>query len=228
MKITLIRIIRAAMALALVSAIVLAARAANQEGVSRDADPVVPLIVIEDVPLPDAIRNLARQMRLNFILDPRVPGSTFGPGRSLHNPNVSGRWANTTAHAALDSLLKDHKLLMITNPATTIARIAPASAGVKPLTTDQVRADTNGVIPLLVMEDLPLAAAIRKLGSAAHLNISLDERLSTPEFDRQGTVSLRWERITATQALAALLDNYDLLMTDDPATTSVRITTKRK
>jgi hypothetical protein len=123
-------------------------------------------------------------------------------------------------------LLKDHKLMMVTNPATTIARIAPANAGVKPVAADQVRADTNGVIPLLVMEDVPLAAAIRKLASHAHLNLTLDTRLSTPEFDRQGTVSFRWQKVTATQALAALLDNYDLVMTDDPATSSARITTK--
>jgi type II secretory pathway component GspD/PulD (secretin) len=224
MKITLIMITRVAMVMAMLANVVgSAARAADQ-----DADHVVPLIVIEDVPLPDAIRNLARQMNLNFILDPRVPGSTFGPGRSLPKPNVSGRWPNATARAALESLLKDHKLLMVTNPATTIARIAPMSAGIKPVPANQVRADTNGAVPLLVMEDVPLATAIKNLASHAHLKISLDDRLSAPEFDQQGTVSLRWERVTTTQALAALLDNYDLIMTDDPATSSVRITTKKK
>src|SRR5437879_2702402 len=71
----------AAMTLAaLANATGLATPADNQEAVSRD--PVLPLIVIEEVPLPDAIRNLARQMNLNYILDPRVPGSNFGPGRS--------------------------------------------------------------------------------------------------------------------------------------------------
>src|SRR2546425_7703982 len=180
MKATWIRINWAAIVLAALANVGSAAPA-----VSYDA--VLPLIVIEDVPLPDAIRNLARQMQLNYILDPRVPGSSFGPGRSLPKPSVSGRWTHTTAHAALASLLKDHMLMMVTNPATTIARIAPPSAGVKPVAADQVRADTNGVIPLLVMEDVPLAAAIRKLASHAHLNLTLDTRLSTPEFDRQGT-----------------------------------------
>ena len=39
---------------------------------------MVPLIVIEDVPLTDAIRNLARQSNLNFQFDPRLTGGTDG------------------------------------------------------------------------------------------------------------------------------------------------------
>ena len=211
----------AVIALALLaSAICSATPAAGQER-------VLPLIVISDVPLPDAIRNLARQAEVQYILDPRVPGSTFGPGRSLPKPNVSGRWPNTTPQAALANLLKDHKLMLVTNPATTIARIAPANAQVKPVPAEQVRTDTNSVIPLLVMEDVPLTAAIKNLATHAHLNISLDPRLSAPEFDGQGTVSLRWQKVTAMQALAALLDNYDLVMINDPAG-SARITTKGK
>src|SRR5262245_42276152 len=38
-------------------------------------DEPVPLIVIDDVPLTDAIRNLARQAGLNFQFDPRISAS---------------------------------------------------------------------------------------------------------------------------------------------------------
>ena len=55
---------------------------------------------------------------------------------------------------------------------------------------------------------------------------SLDPELSATDFDKQGSVSFRWERITARQALAALLDNYDLVMIEDCATSAARITRK--
>src|SRR5204862_4197210 len=86
--------------------------------------------------------------------------------------------------------------------------------------------DTGSFIPLLVMDSVSLSEAVSKVASAASLAISLDPELSTTEFDAQGTVSFRWERITARQALAALLDNYDLVMIEDPATSAARITQK--
>src|SRR6267378_3896066 len=49
-----------------------------QGAVGQDAGrpkPSVPRIDIRDVPLSNAIKNLARQARINYILDPRVPSS---------------------------------------------------------------------------------------------------------------------------------------------------------
>src|SRR5213075_906460 len=71
-----------------------------------------------------------------------------------------------------------------------------------------------------------LIEAVTKLASAASLAISLDHELSATDFGAQGTVSFRWERITARQALAALLDNYDLVMIEDRAASAARITQK--
>ena len=92
--------------------------------------------------------------------------------------------------------------------------------------TSQVGTNTSDIIPLLVMDSVSLTEAVTKLASVASLAISLDPELSTTEFDAQGTVSFRWERITARQALAALLDNYDLVMIEDAATSAARITQK--
>jgi hypothetical protein len=39
---------------------------------SPDGQEVMPLIVIDDASLPDAIRNLARQAGLNLLFDPRA------------------------------------------------------------------------------------------------------------------------------------------------------------
>jgi hypothetical protein len=52
-------------------------------------DEIVPLIVIDDVPLTDAVRNLARQSGLNFQFDPRISAT--------NQPNVSIRFENVSA-----------------------------------------------------------------------------------------------------------------------------------
>ena len=190
------------------------------------ADDVIPLIRMVDVPLADAIKILARQSNLNYILDPHVPGSDFGPGRLAPKLSVTANWTNVTAQAALSALLKEHSLTMVSNPATTVTRIAPANLSVKPVPTSQVVTNTSDIIPLFVMDSVFLTEAVTQLARSASLAVSLDPELSAPALDAQGTVSFHWERITGRQALAALLDNYDLVMIEDPATSAARITQK--
>jgi len=226
LKPTPIPLIRAAMALAaFVGFTGMAAPPANQDAAGGEP---VPLIVIDDVPSTYAIQNLARQAGLNYILDPRVPGASFGPGRLVVMQSINVRWTNLTALAALSKVLKALNLTMVTNPATTVARIAPANAGVKPVPASQVGLSTNAAVPLIVMDDVQLTKAIRALAAQAQLNVSLDPKLSAPAFDRQGTISIRWEDITARQALAALLDNYDLVLIEEPGASSGRITFKTR
>src|ERR1035437_7468287 len=43
------------------------------------AGAIIPLIVMDEVPLTDAIKNLARQAGLNYMLDPKM---NFGQARS--------------------------------------------------------------------------------------------------------------------------------------------------
>jgi len=229
MKPALLHLFRATLALlAFASATGAAAAPAFQDA----ADPnTVPLIVIDGVPLPDAIRNLARQAGLNYILDPRVPGSGSDRGRTAAKPIVTARWTNVTAKAALSNLLQEHKLTMVTivtNPATSVVRIAPASLGLKPAPASQVGTDTNAVLPLIVMDDVPVIDAIRNLATHARLNVSFDPKLSAPASDLQGTVTIRWEKITVRQALAALLDNYDLVLVEEAGTGSARIRSKTR
>ena len=78
-------------------------------------DEVVPLIVIDEVPLTDAIRNLARQSNLNFQFDPRVTSS--------NQPTVSIRFENVTASEALQAVLENYNLQLVRDPRTRIARI---------------------------------------------------------------------------------------------------------
>ena len=222
MKPTPIPRIYAVLALAaFVSSTGVAAPPTNQDAANKGP---VPLIVIDDVPSAYAIQNLARQAGLNYILDPRVPGACFGPGRLVEMQSIHVRWTNLTVQTALSRLLKALNLTMVTNPATTVARIVPANLDAKPVPASQVGASTNAAVPLIVMEDVPLTDAIRNLATHAQLSVSLDPKLSSPDFDRQGTISIRWEDITARQALAALLDNYDLVLIEEPGASSGRIT----
>jgi type II secretory pathway component GspD/PulD (secretin) len=85
----------------------------------------IPLIVMDDVPLTDAIRNLARQAALNYMLDPRIGFGQPGPdGKPAPQPMVSLRWENVTAEQALNALLNNYSLQLLDDAKTKIARIA--------------------------------------------------------------------------------------------------------
>jgi type II secretory pathway component GspD/PulD (secretin) len=92
-----------------------AVESAAQPSQVSQLDEVVPLIVIDDVPLTDAIRNLARQSGLNFQFDPRVTSS--------NQPNVSIRFENVSAHEALTAVLENYNLALLKEPKSKIARV---------------------------------------------------------------------------------------------------------
>jgi hypothetical protein len=192
------------------------------------------LIQLEGVPLPDAIRNLARQADMNLILDPVLTGSSpDANGKPYRPPSVTKRLENKTTRAALEEILKEHKLVLIESPATTVSRITFADRNAKPVEAAQVIGDTNMIKSPVIIEDIPLTMALRELAKAAGLKIELDAGLSgglnsqgrmTPE----SYVSLRWEKLSAAQALAAVMDTYDLQMTLTADGETYQISTKPK
>ncbi len=197
------------------------------------AQQTIPLIQMEDVPLKDAIRNLARQAGLNYILDPKLEGPWEGAaGKPGREPLVTARWENLTADEALGKVLKEHGLVIIANPATRVARISSTNQIVKPVPDSAVVGGTNAVIPLIVMDSVPLPDALRNLARQGRLDLVIDPAmpvsLATPvkrtisDYD----ISIRWENVTAAQALAAILDNYGLVLVQDPGSATVKIATK--
>ncbi len=84
---------------------------------------VIPTIVMDEVPLTDAIKNLARQAGLNYILDPKVSFGPVGADGKTIVPNISIRWEKVTAEQALTTLLTTYSLQLIEDPKTRIARI---------------------------------------------------------------------------------------------------------
>src|SRR5215471_17740089 len=84
----------------------------------------IPLIVMDDVPLTDAIKNLARQAGINYMLDPKVSfGQPGADGRPAPQPTVSIRWENVTAQQALTALLNNYNLQLVEDPKSKIARV---------------------------------------------------------------------------------------------------------
>ena len=98
---------------------------------------IIPLIVMDDVPLTDAIRNLARQAGINYQLDPKIGYGQLGAdGKTMAQPNVSIRWENITAEQALTALLGNYDLQLVEDPKSKIARVtAKDPAALPPLIT---------------------------------------------------------------------------------------------
>ena len=69
------------------------------------------------------------------------------------------------------------------------------------------------LVPLIEMRAVPLTDAIRQVARTARMNVILDPRLSQAPYTSM-TVSVRWENVTAREALIALLDNYGLTLVE--------------
>ena len=89
------------------------------------ANEVMPFIAIEDAPLPDAIRTLARQAGVNIQFDPKVlAGGVAADGKTpLPPPSVTFRFDNVTAMQALQAVIDNHGLQLVQDPKTHIARV---------------------------------------------------------------------------------------------------------
>ncbi|MBI5387681.1 MAG: protein kinase [Verrucomicrobia bacterium] len=89
----------------------------------------IPLIEMRDVPLLDAIKALAKQAQVNYVLDPKVEAGVTGPdGRPIPRSIVSVRWENVTAQTALTKLLENYSLQLLDDPKSGIARITVQAA----------------------------------------------------------------------------------------------------
>jgi hypothetical protein len=91
------------------------------EGSSQPAGPapeIVPLIVLDEVPLDNAIKAIAQQAGINYMLTPGLRIPSFGK-----LPNVTVRWTQITCRQALGTLLKAYHLQLIPDSKMGIARI---------------------------------------------------------------------------------------------------------
>jgi type II secretory pathway component GspD/PulD (secretin) len=111
-----------------------------------------------------------------------------------------------------------------TNNATAIVEATPAP------TPPPAAASSD--IPLIQFSDASLTTAIENLARRAGINYMLDPKIGYGQPDQSGqirvepTLSIRWENISAENALLAMLDNYGLQLIRDKKTTIDRITLK--
>jgi hypothetical protein len=92
-------------------------------------DPVLPLIVLDNVPLTDAIRHLARQAGLNYVLDPTIRFAVDDLRGPAPQPTVSVRWEHVTGLQALVALLNKYALQISDDPKSGNARITQNRTG---------------------------------------------------------------------------------------------------
>jgi type II secretory pathway component GspD/PulD (secretin) len=87
------------------------------------------------------------------------------------------------------------------------------------------------VLPIQ-FQDVPITTAIENLARLAGINYLLDPKIGYGQPDQNGqvkpepTISVRWDNISARQALLAVLDNYGLQLVEDSRTKIARITIK--
>ncbi len=119
-------------------------------------------------------------------------------------------------------------------PAPTPASAPAEPAGAAPAAPtppgDAAPANPNDIVPLIVIDEVPLTDAIRNLARQSSLNFQFDPRITATGMDgkptNQPNVSIRFENVTAGEALQAVLDNYNLTLVKDSKTRIARITIK--
>jgi len=67
---------------------------------------------------------------------------------------------------------------------------------------EAVPGTNDQVFPLIVMDEAPLSCAIKNLAGQIDLPYSIDCELAD-QYGQEPTVSIRWENVTARQALAS-------------------------
>jgi hypothetical protein len=197
-----------------------------------------------EFPLLAAVTNLADQASIKFVLAPELMTNGV-PIEALNRPVGVVRYENVTARQALDTLLSQNNLVIGRREGFPGTIVAPKDSNVVPLPVEgNDLAEGEMDSPELQSffdpnKEVPLITAIQMLGRLAKLNILVDPRLKTG-FTRQvgtnmvevpavatNTVSLSaYGGVTPRQTLDAVLNNYGLVLLQDPKTGFAQVTYK--
>ena len=187
---------------------------------------IVPLVEMHQVPIGTAIDNLAREAGINYLIDRRL----FQKWVDTREPAVTCKLQNITGRDALQQVLATYKLALIENPFTGVGRITSDDQTVNAGNTNLLSSllattpasGASTLIPLIQFSEVPFDVALEHLVKQCGIKCDYSTRLQnddgSPWFASMPSVSIRWENITAAQALFALCENYDLAVTRDDAT----------
>jgi type II secretory pathway component GspD/PulD (secretin) len=120
------------------------------------------------------------------------------------------------------------------SPSTTTSSVTTSTVTTTNETASAAKPQPSELpsIPLIQFQDVPITTAIENLARQAGINYLIDPKIGYGQPDQNGqikaepTLSIRWENVTAEQALMALLDNYGLQLSEDRKTQIARITAK--
>jgi hypothetical protein len=210
-------------------------KTSTPQNIESGTNQILPLIEMYDVPISTGIENLARQAKINYLIDAKLakkwwPFDSYGQA-VISEPTVTFRWKNLTARQALSRLLEEHQLDLVENPVTTIARIVDINQVVNPTDASLLGSDTN-VIPLIQFQDVPITIGLENLARQAGVNYLLNPKIGFEKTGKNGQImaepilSIRWENITAKQAFIAICDDYDLVISKNPTTSIFLISEK--
>jgi len=169
-------------------------------------------------------------------------GTDATPGATSSNVTAATTESNVTASVTSSNETTSVTTTITSNETATVttsnvpAMTPPAAVG-----TDQTASATTNpntpaataanVLPIQ-FQDVPITTAIENLARLADINYLLDPKIGYGQPDQNGqikpepTISVRWENISARQALLAVLDNYGLQLDEDSKTKIARITIK--
>jgi len=160
-------------------------------------------------------------------------GTTSAAGatdEAAETTSTSETVANTTTNSTLTA-----ETTNMENNAGTKSEMTGTNSSATTASAEETETNAPAVavgIPQIKFSDVPITTAIENLARLANINYMLDPKIGYGQPDANGqikvepTLSIRWENITAENALLALLDNYGLQLIRDKKTKIDRITMK--
>ena len=151
------------------------------------------------------------------------------------NPTVTNApadWTNAPAAIVVNTNEPGVVVVIADTNAATVIVIADTNAAPAATNVAAAIAAAASAIPLIQFSDVPITTAIENLARQAGINYMLDPKIGYGQADAQGQIkaepqlSIRWENISAENALLALLDNYNLQLNHDKKTGIDRVTMK--
>jgi type IV pilus assembly protein PilQ len=147
------------------------------------------------------------------------------PAPSAPAPSATPPTPGTAAAAAAEPMFKPSEPAVVAHGTGT----EPAASEVMSLTNEM----GDEILDTVTFDAIPLPDAVRALALQAGLNIQFDPRLLTtvgpdgrPIAVTPPTITEKWKKVTAKQALLSLLENWGWQLVMDPRTPIGRITAK--
>lgn len=199
----------------------------NDSGSNRpgnDSTNLIPLIQFEDVPITIALENLARQGHINYLVDLQLGyDQPDANGDIKIQPTFSCHLENITPFDGFIETCDRNDLVVVKDTRLHVLLVRARGHEVNFIPADIFSSDTN-VIPLIKFVGMPLSRALQNLVKQGGIKCILSPRIDSGGWDSpEPVVTIQWENLTAAQALAAVCENYDLVITKYPVSGIIRI-----